>query len=96
MPVILILPLDWGRGSPKKKLTTTAKLLTRENQKLLTRLEQAEKKIKSQNQEIKIWKKKYQDSVDRVRELPLEKVVYEARFDTSPPKINTRGVRNIT
>ncbi len=43
----------------KKKLTTTAKLLTRSNQKLLTRLELAEIKIKSQNIEIKIWKKKY-------------------------------------
>ena len=41
----------------KKKLTTTAKLLTRSNQKLLTRLELAEIKIKSQNIEIKIWKK---------------------------------------
>ena len=50
----------------KKKLTTTAKLLTRSNQKLLTRLEQAEKKIKSQNIEIKIWKNKYQDSVARL------------------------------
>ncbi len=68
----------------KKKLTTTAKLLTRENQKLLTRLEQAEKKIKSQNQEIKIWKKKYQDSVARVRELPLEKVVYELGLTPAP------------
>ena len=69
----------------KKKLTTTAKLLTRSNHKLLTRLEQAEKKIKSQDLEIKIWKKKYQDSVARVSELPLEKVVYEARFDPSTP-----------
>ncbi len=67
----------------KKKLTTTAKLLTRSNQKLLTRLELAEIKIKSQNIEIKIWKKKYQDSVAQVSELPLEKVVYEARFDPS-------------
>ena len=32
----------------KKKLTTTAKLLTRSNQKLLTRLKLAEIKIKSQ------------------------------------------------
>ena len=42
-----------------KKLTTTAKLLTRSNQKMLTRLKLAEKKIKSQDLEIKIWKKKY-------------------------------------
>ena len=43
----------------KKKLTTIAKLLTWSNQKLITRLELAEIKTKSQNIEIKIWKKKY-------------------------------------
>ena len=56
----------------KKKLTTTAKLLTWSNQKLITRLELAEIKTKSQNIEIKIWKKKY---LIGKRKLPSNQVI---------------------
>ena len=60
----------------KKKLTTTAKLLTRSNQKLLTRLELAEIKIKSQV--IVDWRLQIKEFTTPIREelsdcrLPIE------------------------
>ena len=68
----------------KEQLTRTAKSLSRENKKLLTRLRQASNKIAKQSKEIETWQDKYRDTVGKVRELPLDEVVYELGLRSDP------------
>ncbi len=68
----------------KEQLTRTAKSLSRENKQLLTRLRQAENKIARQSKEIETWQDKYRDTIGKVRELPLDEVVYELGLRSDP------------
>jgi 5S rRNA maturation endonuclease (ribonuclease M5) len=61
----------------KEQALITAKLLSRDKEELIQRLNQAEIKIKSQNRELTNWKNKYADIAKSVRDLPLKDVVYE-------------------
>lgn len=55
----------------------TAKLLSRDKEDLIQRLNQAEIKITTQNRELTNWKNKYADIANKVRDLPLKEVAYE-------------------
>lgn len=61
----------------KQQALITAKSLSRKNQQLLQRLQQAKLKIKTQDGELKTWRNKYGELAQKVRELPLDKVAYE-------------------
>jgi 5S rRNA maturation endonuclease (ribonuclease M5) len=61
----------------KKQALITAKLLSRDKEELIQRLNQAEIKIKSQTLELTNWKNKYADIANKVRDLPLKDVAYE-------------------
>ncbi len=68
----------------EEQASLTAKSLSQENQKLQQRLEQAEIKIKLQNDELKSWKKRYQDIANEVRSLPLDRVALELGLSVEP------------
>ena len=68
----------------KEQALITAKSLSKKNENLRSRLEQAEIKIKTQDQELKNWKIKYTELVDRVRELPLDEVAIELGLSPEP------------
>ncbi|MGB5709597.1 MAG: MobV family relaxase, partial [Waterburya sp.] len=68
----------------EEQASLTAKSLSKENQKLQQRLEQAENKIRLQNDQLKSWKKRYQDIANEVRELPLNKVASELGLSVEP------------
>jgi 5S rRNA maturation endonuclease (ribonuclease M5) len=61
----------------KEQALITAKLLSRDKEDLIERLEQAQVKIKSQALELTNWKNKYADIAKSVRDLPLKDVAYE-------------------
>lgn len=61
----------------KQQALITVKSLSRKNQQLQQNLEQAKLRIKSQNGEMQNLRTKYAEVTQRVRELPLDKVVYE-------------------
>ena len=61
----------------KEQALITAKLLSRDKEELIQRLEQAEIKITTQNRELTNWKNKYADIANKVRDLPLKEVAYE-------------------
>ena len=68
----------------KEQALITAKLLSRDNEALQQRLNQAEIKIKTQNRELTNWKNKYKDIANKVRDLPLKDVVYELGLEPDP------------
>jgi 5S rRNA maturation endonuclease (ribonuclease M5) len=68
----------------KKQALITAKLLSRDKEELIERLNQAEIKIKSQNRELTNWKNKYADIANQVRDLPLKDVAYELGLEPDP------------
>ena len=61
----------------REQALITAKSLSKKNENLLTRLQKAEMKIKSQDRELQNWKTKYTELAGRVRDLPLNEVAYE-------------------
>ncbi|HEY9768510.1 MAG TPA: MobV family relaxase [Coleofasciculaceae cyanobacterium] len=68
----------------KEQALITAKLLSRDKEELIQRLNQAEIKIKSQNRELTNWKNKYADIAKSVRDLPLKDVTYELGLEPDP------------
>lgn len=72
----------------------TAKSLSNQNENLLTRLEKAEMKIKSQDRELQNWKTKYTELADGVRDLPLNEVAYELGLSPSKDKHKWKNPRH--
>jgi Protein of unknown function (DUF3991)/Toprim-like len=68
----------------KEQALITAKLLSRDKEDLIQRLNQAEIKIKTQNRELTNWKNKYADIANKVRDLPLKDVAYELGLEPDP------------
>jgi 5S rRNA maturation endonuclease (ribonuclease M5) len=68
----------------KEQALITAKLLSRDKEELIERLNQAEIKIKSQALELTNWKNKYADIANKVRDLPLKDVAYELGLEPDP------------
>lgn len=68
----------------KQQAVITAESLSRQNQQLQQRLQQAQLKIKTQGGELKTLRNKYAEVTQRVRELPLDKVAYELGLAPDP------------
>ena len=78
----------------REQALITAKSLSKKNENLLTRLQKAEMKIKSQDRELKNWKTKYTELADGVRDLPLNEVVYELGLSSSKDKHKWKNARH--
>ena len=65
----------------KEVLKITAKALAKEKEVLQQRLRDLETRVHTQNRELERWKTKYTELASKVRDLPLEKVVYELGLD---------------
>ena len=68
----------------KEQADITARLLARDKEDLIRRLNQAEIKIKTQAKELTKWKQKYADIANKVRDLPLKDVAYELGLEPDP------------
>lgn len=67
-----------------KVLKITAKSLARDKSLLQQRLRETETLLYSQGKELENWKTKYTELAKKVRDFPLEKVVYELGLDPDP------------
>jgi Plasmid recombination enzyme/Protein of unknown function (DUF3991)/Toprim-like len=68
----------------KEQALITAKLLSRDKEDLIERLNQAQIKIKTQARELTNWQTRYADIAKSVRDLPLKDVVYELGLEPDP------------
>ena len=68
----------------KEQALITAKLLSRDKEDLIQRLNTAQIKIKTQARELTNWKTKYTDIASQVRDLPLKDVAYELGLEADP------------
>ena len=68
--------------------------MSNQNENLLTRLQKAEMKIKSQDRELQNWKTKYTELAGRVRDLPLNEVAYELGLSPSKDKHKWKNARH--
>ena len=64
-----------------KVIKITAKSLAREKEVLEQRLRETETLLYSQSKDLETWKTKYAELAKKVRNFPLEKVVYELGLD---------------
>ncbi|MBW4638599.1 MAG: plasmid recombination protein [Gloeocapsa sp. UFS-A4-WI-NPMV-4B04] len=62
----------------------TNKALSLENQQLKQRLAKASTEAYTYSEQALEWQKKYEDLANKVRDVPLEKVVYELGLDPDP------------
>ena len=68
----------------KEQALITAKLLSRDFEDLIQRLNTAQIKIKTQARELTNWQTRYADIANQVRDLPLKDVVYELGLEADP------------
>ncbi|MDJ0648101.1 MAG: MobV family relaxase [Xenococcaceae cyanobacterium MO_188.B19] len=68
----------------KETLKRTAQSLAKEKEVLQQRLRDLEVRVHTQNRELENWKTKYTELVNKVRDFPLEKVVYELGLNPDP------------
>ena len=68
----------------KEQADLTARLLARDKEDLIRRLNQAQSKIKTQAKELSNWKQKYADIANKARDLPLKDVAYELGLEPDP------------
>jgi 5S rRNA maturation endonuclease (ribonuclease M5) len=62
----------------------TASALARELQRSRERILSLERLAEAAEQKALVWRKKYQELADKVRDIPLEKVAYELGLDPEP------------
>lgn len=70
--------------SETKVLKITAKSLVRDKELLQQRLRETETLLYNQGKELENWKTKYTELAQKVRDFPLDKVVYELGLDPDP------------
>ncbi len=84
----------------KLEMERTAKALAAEKEVLQQRLRDLETLVHNQTRSAENWKTKYQDLANKVRDLPLEQVVYELGLDPDPKDkhkwTNSDHIINIT
>ncbi len=68
----------------KETLKRTAQALAKEKEVLQQRLRDLETRVHTQNRELENWKTKYTELANKVRDFPLEKVVYELGLNPDP------------
>ena len=68
----------------KEQALITAKLLSRDFEDLIQRLNTAQIKIKTQARELTNWQTRYADIASQVRDLPLKDVAYELGLEADP------------
>ena len=70
--------------SETKVLKITAKSLAKDKELLQQRLRETETLLYNQGKELENWKTKYTELAQKVRDFPLDKVVYELGLDPDP------------
>jgi len=82
------------------QMERTNKALSLENQQLKQRLTKASVEAYTYSEQALEWQKKYQDLANKVRDIPLEQVVYELGLDPDPKDkhkwIHENHIINIT
>lgn len=82
------------------QMKRTLKALSLENQQLKQRLAKASAEAYTYSEQAKDWHQKYEDLANKVRDVPLEQVVYELGLDPDPKDkhkwVNEDHIINIT